>query len=105
MAAKHGLLGLTKVAALEAAGSGVTVNAICPGFVSTPLVHNQLGDLARTEGVPVDEVLESVVYQRQAIRRLLDPAEIAACVRFLCSDAASGITGAAIAIDGGWTAR
>jgi 3-hydroxybutyrate dehydrogenase len=103
--AKHGLLGLTKVAALEGAAHGITVNALCPGYVDTPLVRNQLGDLARTRNVPLDRVLEEVIYPLQPIRRLLTTREIADYAVFLASDRASGVTGAAAVIDGGYTAQ
>jgi len=103
--AKHGLLGLTKVAALEAAPFGVTVNALCPGYVDTPLVRNQLGDLARTRNVPLERVLEEVIYPLQPLRRLLTPREIADYALFLASDKGAGITGSAVVIDGGYTAQ
>jgi 3-hydroxybutyrate dehydrogenase len=103
--AKHGLLGLTKVAALEGAAHGITVNALCPGYVDTPLVRNQLGDLARTRNVPLERVLEDVIYPLQPIRRLLTVREIAEYALFLVSDRASGVTGAAAVIDGGYTAQ
>jgi 3-hydroxybutyrate dehydrogenase len=103
--AKHGLLGLTKVAALEAAPFGVTVNAVCPGYVDTPLVRNQLADLARTRNVPLERVLEEVIYPLVPMRRLLTTREIADYVLFLASDRAGGITGAAAVIDGGYTAQ
>jgi 3-hydroxybutyrate dehydrogenase len=103
--AKHGLLGLTKVAALEGAAHGITVNALCPGYVDTPLVRNQLGDLARTRNVPLERVLEDVIYPLQPIRRLLTVREIAEYALFLTSDKASGVTGAAAVVDGGYTAQ
>jgi 3-hydroxybutyrate dehydrogenase len=103
--AKHGLLGLTKVAALEGAPHGVTVNALCPGYVDTPLVRNQLGDLARTRGVPLERVLEDVIYPLVPMRRLLTTKEIADYALFLVSDQGAGITGAAAVIDGGYTAQ
>ncbi len=103
--AKHGLLGLTKVAALEGAPHGVTVNALCPGYVDTPLVRNQLGDLARTRGVPLERVLEDVIYPLVPMRRLLTTREIADYALFLVSDKGAGITGAAAVIDGGYTAQ
>jgi 3-hydroxybutyrate dehydrogenase len=103
--AKHGLLGFTKVAALEGAPHGITVNALCPGYVDTPLVRNQLGDLARTRGVPLERVLDDVIYPLQPIRRLLTVREVADYALFLVSDRASGITGAAAVIDGGYTAQ
>ena len=103
--AKHGLVGLTKVAALECAADGITVNAICPGYVDTPLVRGQLEDLASTRGVPLERVLEEVIYPLVPQRRLLDPREIAEYAAFLCSDAAAGVTGQAVVIDGGYLAQ
>jgi 3-hydroxybutyrate dehydrogenase len=103
--AKHGLVGLTKVAALEGAAHGITVNALCPGYVDTPLVRNQLADLARTRGVPLDRVLEEVIYPLVPMRRLLTVDEIAGYAAFLVSDRAAGITGQAAVIDGGYTAQ
>jgi 3-hydroxybutyrate dehydrogenase len=103
--AKHGLIGLTKVAALEAASHGVTVNALCPGYVDTPLVRGQLADLAATRGVPVERVLEEVIYPLVPQRRLLTPGDLAASAVFLASDAAAGITGQAVVMDGGYTAQ
>jgi 3-hydroxybutyrate dehydrogenase len=103
--AKHGLLGLTKVAALEGAPHGITVNALCPGYVDTPLVRHQLGDLARTRGVPLERVLEDVIYPLQPLRRLLTTREVADYALFLAGEGAGGITGAAAVIDGGYTAQ
>jgi 3-hydroxybutyrate dehydrogenase len=103
--AKHGMLGLTKVAALEGAAHGITVNALCPGYVDTPLVRNQLGDLARTRDVPLERVLEDVIYPLQPIRRLLTTREIADYAVFLVSERAGGVTGAAAVVDGGYTAQ
>jgi len=103
--AKHGLIGLTKVAALEGAPHGITVNALCPGYVDTPLVRNQLTDLAATRGVPLDRVLEEVIYPLVPLRRLLTPEEVAGYAAFLASDEAGGITGASAVIDGGYTAQ
>ncbi len=105
VAAKHGLIGLTKAVALEAGPHGVTVNAVCPAFVRTPLVEGQIGDLARTEGIPIDEVASRVMFEPSAIKRLIEPEEVAAMVGYLCSDEAAAVTGAASVIDGGWTAR
>jgi 3-hydroxybutyrate dehydrogenase len=104
-AAKHGLLGLTRATALEAGPHGVTVNAICPAFTRTPLVERQIDDLAATEGIPVDEVVERMMLAPAAVRRLIEPEEIARYAAFLCSDDAASITGSAQVIDGGWTAR
>lgn len=98
--AKHGVIGLTKVAALEGAEHGVTVNAICPGYVDTPLVRNQLQDLARTRNVELEKVLEEVIYPLVPQKRLLDVSEIADYALFLASDAAKGVTGQAVVIDG-----
>jgi 3-hydroxybutyrate dehydrogenase len=103
--AKHGLLGLTKVAALEGAAFGITVNALCPGYVDTPLVRNQLADLARTRQVPLERVLEDVIYPLVPLRRLLTPREVADYAVFLASERAGGVTGAAAVIDGGYTAQ
>ena len=105
VSAKHGVLGFTKVAAWEVAEHGVTVNAVCPGYVRTPLVERQIAAQAHVHGLPVSDVVERVMLAPQAIKRLLEPDEVAALVRYLCSDAAAGITGAALPIDGGWTAR
>lgn len=101
--AKHGVIGLTKVAALETATDGITVNAICPGYVDTPLVRNQMQDLAITRNVPVENVLEEVIYPLVPQRRLLDVKEIADLSLFLASDAAKGMTGQAVVLDGGYT--
>ena len=103
--AKHGLLGLTRVTALEGAEHGVTCNAICPSYVRTPLVEKQIADQARVHGIPESEVVEKIMVSEGAIRRLLEPAEVAQLVTYLCSDAASGITGSAQTIDCGWTAH
>jgi 3-hydroxybutyrate dehydrogenase len=103
--AKHGLIGLTKVAALEGAAHGITVNALCPGYVDTPLVRNQLADLARTRDVPLERVIEDVIYPLVPLRRLLTVREVADYAVFLASDRAAGITGTAAIIDGGYTAQ
>jgi 3-hydroxybutyrate dehydrogenase len=100
-AAKHGLIGLTRVAALEAAADGITVNAICPGYVDTPLVRGQLADLAAVNGVAAEEVLERVVLPSIPQRRLLEAAEVAALARYVASDEARGITGQAINVSAG----
>lgn len=103
--AKHGVIGLTKVAALEGAEFGITVNALCPGYVDTPLVRNQLTDLARTRGVPLERVLEEVIYPLVPQHRLLDPTEVADYAVFLASDKAKSVTGQAVVIDGGYVAQ
>lgn len=103
--AKHGVIGFTKVAALEGAEHGVTVNAICPGYVDTPLVRNQLKDLAATRNVSLDKVLEDVIYPLVPQKRLLDVQEIAEYAMFLASDKARGVTGQAAVLDGGYTAQ
>lgn len=103
--AKHGLIGLTKVAALEAADSGITVNALCPGYVDTPLVRGQFNDLSKTCNIPLENVLEEVLYPLVPQKRLLDVQEIADYAMFLASDKAKGITGQACILDGGYTAQ
>jgi 3-hydroxybutyrate dehydrogenase len=105
VAAKHGLLGLTRTVALEAGDKGVTCNAICPSYVRTPLVERQIDDLAVANHLSRDEVVEQIMLAPAARKRLLDPAEVAAFATFLCSEAAAGITGSAQTIDCGWTAR
>jgi 3-hydroxybutyrate dehydrogenase len=103
--AKHGVIGLTKVAALEGAEHGITVNAVCPGYVDTPLVRGQLEDLAKTRNVELEKVLEQVIYPLVPQKRLLDVQEIADYTIFLSSDKAKGVTGQAIVIDGGYVAQ
>jgi 3-hydroxybutyrate dehydrogenase len=105
VAAKHGLLGLTRAVALEAGGSGVTCNLIAPAYVRTPLVEGQIADQARVLGLAEEDVLERVMLEPSAVRRLIEPHEVAAFARFLCSEAAASVTGAAHVMDGGWTAR
>jgi 3-hydroxybutyrate dehydrogenase len=105
ISAKHGLMGLTKTVALEAADKGVTVNAVCPSYVRTPLVEKQIADQARVHGISETEVIEKIMLAPAAVKKLLEPGEVAAYVSFLCSEAARGITGAAQVIDCGWTAR
>jgi len=100
--AKHGLIGLTRVTAVEAGDSGVTCNAICPGFVDTPLVRNQLADLGAGYQLPADQVLTEVILKQVPQNRLLDPEEIGDVAVFLASDAAASITGQAINISGGY---
>ncbi|UGB29871.1 3-hydroxybutyrate dehydrogenase [Metabacillus sp. B2-18] len=103
--AKHGVIGLTKVAALEGAPHGITVNAICPGYVDTPLVRNQLQDLADTRNVPLENVLEEVLYPLIPQKRLLSVKEVADYTIFLTSEKAGGVTGQAVVIDGGYTVQ
>jgi 3-hydroxybutyrate dehydrogenase len=105
VSAKHGLLGLTRVTALEGAEHGVTCNAICPSYVRTALVEKQIADQARVHGIPESEVVEKIMVQEAAIHRLLEPEEVAQLATYLCTDAASGITGSAQTIDCGWTAH
>lgn len=103
--AKHGLIGLTKVTALEVAEYGITVNALCPGYVNTPLVRNQLADLAQTRGVELEKVLQEVIYPLVPQKRLLEVDEIVHYALFLADKRARGITGQAIVIDGGYTTQ
>lgn len=103
--AKHGVIGLTKVAALECASSGITVNALCPGYVDTPLVRGQLEDLANSRQVPLENVLEEAILSLIPQHRLLDVSEIADYAIFLASEKARGITGQAVVLDGGYTAQ
>jgi 3-hydroxybutyrate dehydrogenase len=105
VSAKHGLLGLTRVTALEAAEYGVTCNAICPSYVRTPLVEKQIADQARIHNIPESEVVEKIMVAEGAIHRLLEPDEVAQLATYLCTDAASAITGSAQVIDCGWTAH
>ncbi len=105
VSAKHGLEGLTKVIAVEAAAHGVTANCINPAYVRTPLVEGQIADQARTHGIPETEVIEKIMLAKAAIKRLIEPAEVAELAAYLCTPAASFITGTSIAMDGGWTAQ
>jgi len=105
ISAKHGLLGLTKTAALEGGEFGITVNALCPGYVRTPLVENQIADQAKSYGINEDEVVEKIMLKASAIKKMIEPSEIAELVSFLCTDNAKSITGATWTIDGGWTAQ
>ena len=105
VAAKHGLAGFTKSVALEVATQGITVNAICPGYVRTPLVEAQIPDQARTRGISEEDVVQKILLAGQPTKRFIDIDEVAALAAFLVSDAAKSITGAMLSIDGGWTAQ
>jgi 3-hydroxybutyrate dehydrogenase len=105
VAAKHGLVGLTKVVALEAAECGITCNAICPGYVWTPLVERQVEGQAKAHGISRDEVIREVFLAEQPTRRFATVEEVAAAAVFLCKETAASITGVALPIDGGWTAH
>lgn len=105
VAAKHGLEGLSKVVALEGAPHGVTSNCVNPGYVRTPLVERQIADQALAHQIPEQEVVERVLLERSAIKRLIEPAEVAQAALWLCSDAAAFMTGTSLTLDGGWTAH
>lgn len=105
VAAKHGILGLTKTAALETAEDGVTVNAICPGYVLTPLVEKQIPETAKARGLTEEQVIRDVLLHAQPTRQFVTTEQIGALSVFLCSDAAASITGTALPIEGGWTAQ
>jgi 3-hydroxybutyrate dehydrogenase len=103
--AKHALEGLSKVTALEGGPRGVTSNCVNPGYVRTPLVAKQIADQARTHGIAEQEVLEQILLSESAIKRLVEPEEVASLVGYLASPQAGMVTGASYAMDGGWTAR
>jgi 3-hydroxybutyrate dehydrogenase len=103
--AKHGLEGLSKVIALEGADKGVTSNCVNPAYVRTPLVENQIADQARAHGLSADEVVGEVMLAPAAVKRLIEPEEVAEAVAYLCSGAAASITGTSLALDGGWSAH
>jgi 3-hydroxybutyrate dehydrogenase len=105
VAAKHGVLGLVKTLALEGADQGILTSAVCPGFVRTPLVEAQIADQARTHGVPEEKVLEEVILAPHAVKRLIEPEEVADLVAFLGGPGGRGFSGAAVPMDLGWTAR
>ncbi len=104
ISAKHGLAGLTKTAALEGGPQGITVNSICPAFVRTPLVDNQIDAQAATHGIPREDVISSIMLKKVAVKKLIEPGEVGDLVVYLCSDSASCITGSMLTIDCGWTA-
>jgi 3-hydroxybutyrate dehydrogenase len=105
VAAKHGMVGLTKVTALETAEDGITCNAICPGYVFTPLVEAQIADQAKAHGIDRDAVIRDVLLKNQPNKRFVSVEELGAFAVFLASDAAASITGTALPVDGGWTAH
>ncbi|OQR62070.1 3-hydroxybutyrate dehydrogenase [Streptomyces maremycinicus] len=105
VAAKHGLEGLSKTAALEGAAHGVTSNCVNPAYVRTPLVQRQIADQARTHGIPEERVLAEVLLRDSAVKRLIEPEEVAEAVAYLCGPRASFVTGASLVLDGGWTAH
>ena len=104
VSAKHGVLGLVKTLALEGADVGICATAVCPAYVRTPLVEAQIADQAAAHGLPEDEVLEQVILERQAVKRMLEPSEVADVVAFLLGPAGRGFTGAPVTLDLGWTA-
>jgi 3-hydroxybutyrate dehydrogenase len=105
VSAKHGLAGLTKTVALEVATDGITVNAICPGYVMTPLVEHQIPEQAKARGISEEAVVHDVILDAQPTKRFITVPEIASLVGYLCSDDAKSITGSMLSIDGGWTAH
>lgn len=105
VSAKHGLVGLARTTALEGGPHGLTCNVVAPGYVRTPLVEKQIADQARTRGIPVSEVEEKVFLENAAVKRLLEPEDVAGLVSWLVSEAAWGVTGSVQSIDMGWTAR
>jgi len=105
VAAKHGILGLTKVVALETAEDGITCNAICPGYVLTPLVEKQIPETAKARNLTEDQVIRDVLLHAQPTRKFVTTEEIGALAVFLCTGAGASITGAPLPIEGGWTAQ
>jgi 3-hydroxybutyrate dehydrogenase len=105
VSAKHGVLGLVKTLALEGAEAGVTATAVCPGFVRTPLVERQIAGQAKAHGVPEERVLADVILAPHAVKRLIEPEEVAATVAFLLGEAGRAFTGVPVTMDLGWTAR
>ncbi|MET7639498.1 3-hydroxybutyrate dehydrogenase [Streptomyces sp. NPDC005438] len=105
VAAKHGLEGLSKTTALEGAAHGVTANCVCPAYVRTPLVERQIADQSRVHGIPEDRVVSEVMLADSALKRLVEPEEVAEAVAYLCTGPAGAITGTSLPLDGGWTAH
>lgn len=103
--AKHGLIGLTKVVALECAEQGITVNSICPGWVDTPLINNQINDIAQKQNLDFEQAKYNLVTAKQPQPEMMDPRQIGDFILFLCSDSARSITGASLPMDGAWTAQ
>lgn len=105
VSAKHGIIGLTKVVALECAEQGITANAICPGWVDTPLINNQIDDIAQKQQVDFEEAKYNLVTAKQPLPEMMNPRQIGEFILFLCSDSARSITGASLPMDGAWTAQ
>jgi 3-hydroxybutyrate dehydrogenase len=105
VAAKHGMIGLTKVTAMEGAEYGITANAICPGYVWTPLVEKQIDDQAKSHGIPREQVIRDVLLAQQPNKKFATVEQMGALAAFLCSEGADSITGTALPVDGGWTAH
>ena len=105
VAAKHGIIGLTKAVALECAEKGITANSICPGWVDTPLINHQISDIAEQQDVSFDQAKYNLVTAKQPLPEMMDPRQIGEFILFLCSDSARSITGSALPMDGAWTAQ
>ena len=105
MSAKHGVLGLVRTLALEGAEAGISATAVCPGYVRTPLVEKQIADQAKAHGLPEDRVLEEVIVAPHAVKRLIEPEEVAGVVAFLASEGGASFTGVPVTMDLGWTSR
>ena len=104
-AAKHGIIGLTKVVALECAERGITANSICPGWVDTPLINDQISEIAKNENVEFEQAKYNLVTAKQPLPEMMDPRQIGEFILFLCSDSARSITGSSLPMDGAWTAQ